>query len=134
MGHVLVQVILFRHGEEGGEGGEVEEQQILSGGVDLALRNGLESKMLGADSRKSLLFWFGIPRAPAVLVTHILIQVILLQHGKESGEGGEEDEQRSLYEVVDSALRNGLESKMLGADSRRSSLFCFGIPRATCRF
>ena len=62
--HVLIEVIFLRHGEEGQDGGEVEEQQNISGGVDLALRNGPESKVLGADSRKSSLFWFRIPPAP----------------------------------------------------------------------
>ena len=38
--HVLIQVIFLRHGEEGGEGGEVEEQHILFGGVHSTLRNG----------------------------------------------------------------------------------------------
>ena len=41
------KLIVLRHGEEGEEGGEVEEQRNLSGGVDSALRNSPESKMLG---------------------------------------------------------------------------------------
>ena len=51
--HVLIQVIVLRHGEEGGEGGVVEDQQNISVGVYWALRKGLEYKMLGADSRRS---------------------------------------------------------------------------------
>ena len=54
--HVLNQVFVLRHGEEGGERGEVEEQQNLSGGIDSALRNGPESKNFKSDSRKALLF------------------------------------------------------------------------------
>ena len=62
--YVLIQVIVLRHGEEGGEGGEVEEQPNLSRGVDSALKNGPEYKMLGEDSRKSSSFGFRIPQAP----------------------------------------------------------------------
>ena len=62
--HVLIQVIILCHGEAGREGGEVYEQHNISRGVDLALRNGPESKMLGADSRKLLLFWWCIHRPP----------------------------------------------------------------------
>ena len=51
--HVLIQVIVLRHGEEDGEGGVVEDQQNISVGVYWALRKGLEYKMLGADSRRS---------------------------------------------------------------------------------
>ena len=85
--------------------------------------------MLRADSRKSSLFLFCIPWAPPFF-THVLIQVIDLQHGEEGGEGGEVEEKQNLLGGVDSALRNGPESKILRADSRKSSLIWFGIPRA----
>ena len=39
-------------GGDGQEGGEVEDQHNLFAGVDWALRNGPESKILGANSMK----------------------------------------------------------------------------------
>ena len=96
----------------------------------MALRNGPKSKMLGANSRKSSLFRFGIPGAPNLYLTHILIQVIVLQHGEEGGDRGEVEEQQNLSGGVDLALRNSPESKMLGADIRKSLIFWFGIPLA----
>ena len=124
---ILIQAISLRHGEEGKEGGEGGDQQNLSRGVDSALRKGPESKILGADNIESSLFWFCIPRSPPFFSTHVLIQVNVLWHGEECGEGGEVEKQNDLSGGVDKALRNGLESKMLGTDSTKSLLFRFGI-------
>ena len=105
--HLLIQLIVLPCGEEGGEGEEVEEQHNLSGGVDSKLRNGLESKMLGADSSSSSLFLLWHPLIPPSFFTLVLVQVIVIQHGDKGREGGEVEEKRNLFAGVDSGLRNG---------------------------
>ena len=57
------------------------------------------------------------------------MQAIVLWHEEEGREGGEVEEQQNLSRRVDSALRNGPEAKMLGADSRKLSSFRFNIPQ-----
>ena len=70
----------------------MEEQQNLSGGVDLALRNGPESKMLGVDSSKFMSFSFCIPRPPHFLTSHSHLSNYLLawrrKRGWRGGRGG----------------------------------------------
>ena len=65
MTHVLIQVIVLRHGEEGGVGGEEEEHQNLSGGVNKAPQNGPRSIFLGAAGGRSELDLSQRPVEPA---------------------------------------------------------------------
>ena len=62
---VLIQVIVLRRGEEGEEGGEVEEQQNLSGGVDSEIRNGPGSPKCSEQTAGSRHYsGYTFPRAP----------------------------------------------------------------------
>ena len=90
--HVLIQVMVLWHGEEGREGGEVEEQQNLSEGVDSALRNGPESKTVRRRQQEVVVILVWHPLEPPSFFTHVLIQVIVLHHGEEGREGREVEE------------------------------------------